>query len=172
MPMDFFILSYFLMQDLRKGYEQRQKALVIHPTGETALKYENLLKKVKETKRKEVARAKELGKQRMSIYKENAERKTKIQRITANALKLNELLVKNSKDKHVPELLKEPVRMLLDAIDFSSKRTLAGGSPTKTDISLAKSLRKVKDMMAAASGNKAQEFVELYGHGLDEDIEK
>ena len=112
----------------------------------------------------------ELGKKRVEAFKENAERKTRIQSITSNALSLNELLVKNSKDKHVPEIMREPVAALLKAINFSSKRLLEKGVPTKNDISLSKALSKVKDMMLKAS-NAHDELVELYGHGLDEDIE-
>ena len=160
-----------LMTELRKDYEQRQKDLVAHPVGETTLKYESLLRKVKETKRKEIALAKEHGKEMMSKYKENAERKTKIQSITSNSLSLNEMLVKNSKDKHIPELMKGPVTSLLQALDFSSKRMLEKGEPTRKDISLSKSLSKVKDMMVKAT-NAHEELVELYGHGLDEEIEK
>ena len=81
------------------------------------------------------------------------------------------MLIKNSKDKHIPEIMKGPVTSLLQAIDFSSKRMLEKGEPTKNDISLSKSLSKVKDMMAKAT-NAHEELVELYGHGLDEDIEK
>ena len=160
-----------MMNELRKDYEQRQKSLATHPTGETAVKYESLLKKVKETKKKEIALAKEHGREMLSSYKENAERKTSIQRITANALSLNEMLVKNSKDKHVPEIMRGPVTSLLQAIDFSSKRMLDKGVPTQKDISLSKSLSKVKDMMVKAT-NAHDELVELYGHGLDDDIEK
>ena len=160
-----------LMTELRKDYEQRQKSLTSHPTGETVLKYENLLKKVKETKRKEIARAKEHGKEMLGKYKENAERKTKIQSITSNSLSLNEMLLKNSKDKHIPEILKGPVTSLLQAIDFSSKRLVDGGEATQKDISLSKALGKVKDMMVKAT-NAHEELVELYGHGLDEDIER
>jgi hypothetical protein len=71
-----------IMTELRKDYEQRQNDLVAHPIGETALKYEALLKKVKDSKKKEIALAKEHGKEMMSKYKENAERKTVMQRIS------------------------------------------------------------------------------------------
>ena len=160
-----------LMTELRKDYEQRQKSLASHPTGETALKYESLLKKVKETKRKEIALAKEHGREMLGKYKENAEKKTVMQRITANSLSLNELLVKNSKEKHVPEIMREPVTALLQAINFSSKRMLEKGEPTQKDISLSKALSKVKDMMVKAT-NAHEELIELYGHGLDENIEQ
>lgn len=128
-------------------------------------------KALRERKDAEIASAKAHGREMMDKYKDNAERKTKIQSITSVSLSLNESLIKNSKDKHVPEIMKEPVTALLQAIDFSSKRMLKKGEPTKKDISLSKALGKVKDMMVKAT-NAHDELVELYGHGLDEDIEK
>lgn len=134
-------------------------------------KYIELYKKLRERKDAEIAKAKEHGKERLNKYKENAERKTYIQRITADSLSLNEMLLKNSKDKHIPEIMKGPVVSLIQAIDFSSKRLIEKGEPTKTDISLSKALRKVKDMMVEAT-NAHDGLVELYGHGLDEEIKK
>lgn len=156
-----------LMDDIRRGHEERQKALVIHPTGETALKYEKMLRKAKE-KNSEI---KALGKQRMAEYKESVERKSRIQSITANTLTLADWYVTNSKDKHIPDVLKGPVKNLIDAIDFSSKRLLDKNIPTQKDISLAKALNKVRNMMIDASKGNA-DLVQLYGHNLDEDIEK
>lgn len=130
-----------------------------------------LVEKIRERKEAEVKAAKEHGRERLAKYKEEAERKTRIQSITANALNLNEYLVKNSKDKHIPEIMKGPVINLLNAIDFSSKRLLDKGVPTNKDISLSKALGKVKDMMVNAS-NAHEELVELYGHNLDDDIEQ
>ena len=133
-------------------------------------KFQKLYRAIRDRKDKEIAMAKQHGRERMEKYKENAERKTIVQRITANSLSLNELLVKNSKDKHVPEIMKGPVTSLLQAIDFSSKRLIDKGEPTQKDISLSKALGKVKDMMVKAT-NAHEELVELYGHGLDEEIE-
>lgn len=160
-----------MMVELKQGYEQRQKDLVVHPTGETALKYERALKKAKEYKKKEVAHVKELGRQKMAEYKENVERKSRIQSITANTLTLADWYVTNSKDKHIPEVMKGPVKNLIDAIDFSSKRLLDKNIPTQKDISLAKALNKVRNMMIDASKGNA-DLVQLYGHNLDEDIQK
>ena len=142
--------------------EQKQKQKELH---------KKLYADFRERKEAEVALAKQHGREMLNKHKENAEKKTYIQSITSNSLSLNELLVKNSKDKHVPEIMREPVASLLQAIDFSSKRMFEKGEPTRKDISLSKSLGKVKDMMVKAS-NAHDELVELYGHGLDEDIEK
>ena len=65
-----------------------------------------IISKLKNKRENDVLQAKVHGKQMLDKYKDNAERKTYIQRITSNALSLNELLVKNSKDKHIPEVMK------------------------------------------------------------------
>lgn len=132
--------------------------------------YGKILHDLRVKRTQEVAEAKKLGREKLAKYKENMERKTHIQRITSNALTLNRWLVKNSKDEHIHEALKGPVINLLNAIDFSSKRMLDEGIPTQKDISLAKALGKVKDMMLKASNGNA-DLVQLYGHGLDADIE-
>ena len=159
-----------LMETLRKDYEKRQSDLAVHPVGETALKYESLLKKVQEKKRKEVAQAKEHGREMLSKYKENAERKTHIQRITANALTLNKWLTKNNKDYHIHEAMKGPVIKLLNALDFSSKRMMEEGLPTQRDISLAEAFSDVKSMLESAE-NMVPGLESLYGHDLSESIE-
>jgi hypothetical protein len=134
-------------------------------------KSRDLYKKMRERKDKEIAEVKQKSKERMESYKENAERKTKIQSITTNALTLNKWLVKNSKDEHIHKALRGPVVNLLNAIDFSSKRMIDNNVPTQKDISLQKALSQVKDMMLDASVGK-EELVELYGHDLDDDIKK
>lgn len=142
-------------------------------------KANELYKNLRERKDKEIAEIKKLGKERMDAYKENAERKTKIQSITANALTLNKWLTKNSKEHHIHEAMKGPVINLLQSIDFSSKQLLGmkgsvierRGTPTRTDISFSKALSQVKDMMADASVGK-EELIELYGHGLNDEIKE
>lgn len=159
------------MKEMREDYEDRQKEQ--HKLDKA--RYRDLVQKVRDRKDAEIARAKELGKERLDKYKENAERKTKIQNITANALTLNKWLTKNSKEEHIHEAMKVPVIELLQAIDFSSKQLLGmkgsknKGTPTQKDISLSKALGKVKDMMVSAS-NAKEELIELYGHGLDDEI--
>lgn len=153
------------MAEFRNDYEERlaeQKKTERERTN-------RLVERIRERKDKEIAEAKQLGKERLDKYKENAERKTKIQSITSNALTLNKWLIKNSKDEHIHESLKGPVIALLQAIDFSSQRMLDKNTPTRKDISLQQALSKVKDMMADASVGK-EELVSLYGHDMDEDI--
>lgn len=159
------------MQEFRDDYNERLKEQ--HKVDKE--KAVALANKIRERKDKEIAEIKKLGKERMDAYKENAQRKTKIQAITANALTLNRWLTKNSKDEHIHEAMKGPVISLLNAIDFSSRQLLGmkgssnKGTPTQKDISLSKALNKVKDMMNDAS-NAKEGLIELYGHDMDEEI--
>ncbi len=159
-----------LMSNLREEYKKRQADLAVHPVGETALKYEKLLKKVKDSQRKKVAIAKQHGKDMMSEYKERAERKTRIQSITANALTLNKWLTKNSKDYYIHDAMKGPVIKLLQALDFSSKTKLETGLMTQKDVSFAEAFSEVKSMLQNAT-NMVAGFEEFYGHDLTETIE-
>ena len=164
-----------MMEKLRKDYEARQKEKTIHPVGEVALKYEKLLKKTIEKDRRMLAKAKEAGREKNAEYKERVARKAKIESITNKSLTLNQWLVKNSKDEHIPEIMKEPVAYLLNSIDFSSKQLLGmiggekKGTETRKDISLSKALEKVHDM--ASKINSAQigtdEITEIYGTFAD-----
>ncbi len=159
-----------MMKNLRKNYENSQKDLMVHPVGESVLKYENLVRKVKERKKAEIAYAKQKGRERLATYKENAERKARIQSITANALTLNKWLTTNSKDYHIHEAMKGPVTKLLQALDFSSKRLLEGGKPTQNDVTFAKAFSEVKSMLEAAT-NSVPGLEALYGHELAKSID-
>ena len=58
-------------------------------------------------------KAKKLGKEHMDKYKDRVARNAKIEQITKNALTLNDWMRKNSKDQHIPEVMKAPVAYLL-----------------------------------------------------------
>ena len=160
------------MNELRDNYEER---LAKQKQADKS-KFEEVIKKIRKRKEEEIQEVRKLGKERLTRYKEDAARKTRIQSITSNSLTLNEWLIKNSKDKHIHESLKGPVVNLLQAINFSSKQLLGmkgssnKGTPTRKDISLSKALSKVQKMMADANVG-TEELVELYGHDLDASIE-
>lgn len=113
--------------------------------------------------------AKKQGRERLDKYKENADRKTRLQRITANVLDLSKKLIKNSKDEHIPEIMKPVIVELIQALDFSSKRMLDKGIPTQKDISLYKALERVQQMMLNAT-NSVEGMHDFAGHGLDDQI--
>lgn len=160
------------MKELRDSYNERLEQQKKADRAERS----RIFKKLREDHIKELQEIRKSSKERMDKYKEDAARKTRIQSITAQALTLNEWLVKNSKDKHIHESMKGPVVNLLQAIDFSSKRALGmwggdmKGVPTSKDISLQQALSQVQKMMADASVGK-EELVLLYGHELDADID-
>ena len=132
-------------------------------------KFQNLYRALRDRKDKEIATAKQHGKERMEKYKENAERKTRIQSITANATTLKKWLEKNNKDYHIHEAMKGPVVKLLKAIDFSSKSMLEKGVPTERDISFGEAFAEVRAMLQDAD-NMVEGLEALYGHDLAENI--
>lgn len=155
------------MEELRSTYKKREADTKLLEQ----MYYGKTIAELRRKRKEDVARAKELGRERLAQYREEAERKAAIQTITSDCLRLRKMLLDNSKDSHVHEALKTPVIELLTAIDFSSKRLLEKGIPTNKDISLADALAKVKGMMDKASKGD-DDLVALYGHGLDESIEK
>ena len=155
------------MAELRTKYQEEVKKQRIADD----MYYGRLYAKFRDKKNAEIAEAKKHGREMMDKYKENAEKRTRIQRITANALTLNKWLTKNSKDYHIHDAMKGPVVKLLNAIDFSSKRMLEKGEPTLNDVSFAEAFSEVKSMLSDAT-NMTAGLEELYGHDLAEDIDK
>lgn len=153
-----------LRESDKKAKEQTEKVKLAYD-----MHYGRLLRNLEVKAEQRLDKTKAQAQEKFEQYKENAERKTRIQSITSTSFALSEMLVKNSKDKHVPEVLKGPVITLLNAIDFSSKKLLDKNIPTNKDISLSKALSKVKDMMKDASDGN-EELTDLYGHGMDDDI--
>ncbi len=155
------------MAELRDDYKSRLNEQ--HKADKE--KYTKLAKKIRERRDEQIALAKQHGRERLDKYKENAERKTVIQRITANSSTLNKWLTKNSKDYHIHEAMKGPVVKLLQSIDFSSKKMLEKGDPTQRDISFAEAFAEVRAMLQDAD-NMVEGLEALYGHDLAEDIKR
>jgi hypothetical protein len=125
-----------LMADLRSNYERRQAEANVHPIGENALK----LKKIMEQNKAKISDAKALGKQKLSEYKESAERKVMLQKIYSVSEELAKAIEHPTKDKHVPEFLHPFVNYVLESFDYSSAQLLGEkgkkedrGTPTKKD---------------------------------------
>ena len=111
-------------------------------------------------------RLKEDTKQELAAQKERIEKRAKIESITQKSLVLNKWMLNNSKDEHIPDAMKPVVIQLLKAIDFSSKQFLGTNVPTQKDISLAKALSKVKDMITDGTVD-GDVLYELYGADMD-----
>ena len=159
------------MNEMRSEYKKRVEDQKLADS----IHYGKMLNDIRRRREAEVKQAKESGKQRLADYKDRVAKNARIEKITKNALTLNDWLTKNSKDAHIPEVMKAPVAYLLNAIDFSSKQLLGmrGGiranTPTQKDMSLSKALEQVHDMVQKI--NSAQigedEITEIYGTFAD-----
>ena len=67
--------------------------------------------------------------------------------VEKKAKKLYEMLMTNSNDLHVPEVLKAPLGEFLESLDFSSKRSLAGGEDTVADANFGARLVRIQQML-------------------------
>lgn len=68
--------------------------------------------------------------------------------VEQKAKKLYEMLLTNSNDLHVPEVLKGPLGEFLESLDFTSKRQLAGGPETRADEKFGARLMRLQQMLA------------------------
>lgn len=120
--------------------------------------YKNLARKLE--------RENDYLKLRHENYKARIEKARRIEQITKKATRMNNLLKKNSKDYHVPEILKEPLEAVLAALDFSSKSFLKKGEPTGKDVRLAEAFSNLQDVLIDI--DKAQinekDIDGIYGH--------
>ena len=118
-------------------------------------RYRELYRDLRDRKDSEIAQAKQHGREMLDKFKDRAERTTLLQSVVGTAKALNKKLTTNSKDVHVPEVLKPVVVNLLNSIDFSSKQLLGmkgtrkdmRGTPTKADIAIENELSKVHSML-------------------------
>ena len=154
------------MSELRQTYEDRAEKQKLADDK----RYGRIIDNIRKRDEMALDLAKKKGKEKLDKYKENAERKTRLQRITANVLALSRKLIKNSKDEHIPEIMKPVIVELVQALDFSSKRMLDKGIPTQKDISLYKALERVQKMMLNATRG-VEGMHDFAGHGLDDQIE-
>lgn len=127
------------MEKLRKNYNADTKEQT----------YIDIIKKLQ----RQVKEEREEGRLKVAKYRDRVKKNNLIKRITKDALTLNQWIVKNSKEKHVADIMKGPVAHLINAIDFSSKQLLGMNgnikdyTETKRDISLSAALEKVRKMI-------------------------
>ncbi len=122
-------------------------------------------------------RIKQKAKENLDAYKGRMSKKAEIESIKQNALVLSRWLTKNTKDQHIPEDLKEPVKNLLVAIDFASRNT--GVDTSDHAEVLAQISKNVKEARAkvdlranlTALKNAAAKSEELQRVGVDFDDE-
>lgn len=122
------------------------------------------------------AEANQLARQKVASYKEQIEKKAKIESITQKALVLEKWLNNPTNKEHVNDAMVPVVGHLVKAINFSSKQYLGmrggkwKGMPTKTDLSLAQAFADIQQMVTKAEVDNDVLF-ELYGADLDEDMD-
>lgn len=121
------------------------------------LKHRKARAELKEASNKRIQRIKEHAKEVKELNKRAAERRTYIEKITKVAKDLNKKLVTNSKDVHVPQVLKAPLTRFLSALNFSSRQYLnvdrygnerinpgvRAGQMTQKDIKLSEAFAQV-----------------------------
>lgn len=160
------------MKKLREDYQKRLE----NQRFADSMHYGKIINEIRQRNKDEVKKAKKLGKEHMDAYKDRVARNAKIEQITKNALTLNDWLRKNSKDQHIPEVMKTPVSYLLKAIDFSSKQLLGmrnGYKPTPTnkDISLSEALEQVRNMVVDAhEAQLDEEFIMDFPPNMQDEL--
>ncbi len=140
--------------DVMRSVLQKSRGIVEADVRE---KYEGKLSEYKAKRDEREAKIVQDYRDRMKQYKENQAdkegRKKYHDRIVKTAGELSDWLLTNSDKEHVPEVLKAPLADLLSSIDYSSKRMLRGGEPTKADKKFAATLTRLNDMIR---GQQAQ----------------
>lgn len=156
------------MKDMKAKYNQR-KTDAVYQTKE---RYQKTIKELRTKRAEEIRQIKEKSREYNKAYRDRLARKAEIDKITKKALKLNTWLVKNSKEAHVPEILKKPVAAVLQSLNFSSERLLGmrggeqAGEPTNKDISLSKAFESLADMVDSVNDAQVndKELDGMYGH--------
>lgn len=156
------------MKDMRTEYNQRKTEAVF----KTKERYQKTISELKTKRAEEIRAIKEKSKEYNQAYRDRLARKAEIDKITNKALKLNTWLVKNSKEAHIPEILKKPVAAVLKSLNFSSERLLGlrggeyAGTPTQKDISLSKAFEDLANMVESISAAQVndKDITEMYGY--------
>lgn len=115
-----------------------------------------IVNNIKAQNKRDVERARKLGKERMDKYRDRVARNAEIERIVKIALALNKWIRDGSKKNPMPEVMRKPVLKLLTAIDASSVQKLRTGKETAKDIRLDEAFRDVVDMATSIQLSNAQ----------------
>lgn len=115
-----------------------------------------IVNNIKAQNKRDVERARKLGKERMDKYRDRVARNAEIERIVKIALALNKWIRDGSKKNPMPEVMRKPVLKLLTAIDASSVQKLRTGKETTKDIRLDEAFRDVVDMATSIQLSNAQ----------------
>ena len=172
------------MDEMRKDYKQR----VADQRLADSIYYGKIIKGIRDKRDAKVKEARDLGRKRVSDYRDRVAKNAKIQKIKKTAKTLEEYLMKNSKEKHINEDLKPMVRSLIKAIDYDTSAREVKGlakdglilSPTEMENSLinqsAENMAKMKAEQSLLDSlykvQKAFDSVEFFGMGIEGEIDK
>lgn len=88
------------------------------------------------------------GLERLQEYRDNQERRSRIDRIEAKVSLLGKKILANNKELHIPDALKEPILDFIEAIDYTSKKNRSGRGATVKELRLSELLSNArKEMM-------------------------
>lgn len=127
-------------------------------------------KELKAIVRREKAETRAQGKiesrERLESFKDNQERRNRISRIEGKVDLLANRILKNNKENHIPDSLKETVSKFITAIDFTKTRTLHGETvETKNSLYFKKLLDDVGETLRKSNlnslGENTEELVRL-----------
>lgn len=164
------------MKQLRNDFKKR----IADQKLADRMHYGKIINELRNKRYEEVKEAKDLGRKHMREYRDRMERTRRIKAISNRAITLNEWMIKNSKDAHVPEIMKGPVTALLNAIDFSSVESMNTGIAPKKFEDLATALRQVYKMASDIGDSyidedSMQSVVDMYvdlPHGFAQQVFK
>lgn len=164
------------MKQLRNDFKKR----IADQKLADRMHYGKIINELRNKRYEDVKEAKDLGRKHMREYRDRMERTRRIKAISNRAITLNEWMIKNSKDAHVPEIMKGPVTALLNAIDFSSVESMNTGIAPKKFENLATALRQVYKMASDIGDSyidedSMQSVVDMYvdlPHGFAQQVFK
>lgn len=88
------------------------------------------------------------GLEKLQEYRDNQERRSRIDRIEAKVSLLGKKILANNKELHIPDALKEPILDFIEAIDYTSKKNRSGRGATVKELRLSELLSNArKEMM-------------------------
>lgn len=149
--------SYYTNNEKAKGlkaqHRQNIKNAVEKQKEADATYYKKLIDKTKRRAEEDKAKIKAKTEDKLKAMKESNERKAEIQKIEDQAAMFAKWIRQNSKNHPVPDILKEPLEMLLTSIDPVTREK---GKATKKQESLSLSLQKVANALGDINKEMAQ----------------
>ena len=149
---------------LKKVVDKEIKKAVVNISNKLKAKSKETADLI-EINRNYVQQIEDLKKQKKEEVKDLRERQEKrevIERIEERARKLRKEFITNSKEHHIPDIFKDAVLDLSNALDLSSKRSLKGGEATQKDIKLSDALNKMNEVLEGKENGATSKELESF----------